>query len=79
MWQEIDSGRHYCHWWQDLDRSSITAMSLLLIVLVLSLAAIAWSVRAIFHDGPSARPPRSHGVDTDFVAPTARGAYERAA
>ncbi|GAA5152349.1 hypothetical protein GCM10023340_32520 [Nocardioides marinquilinus] len=54
-------------------------MSILLIVLVLSLAAIAWSVRAVLHDGPSARPPRSHGVDTDFVAPTVRGAYERAA
>lgn len=53
-------------------------MTSLVILLVLAVAAVVATVRSVFHDGP-ARPPRSHRVDPDFVAPARRSAYDRAA
>lgn len=59
----------------------ITDMTLLLILLAGAIVSIALTVRSVLHDAPAARlrPPRSHRVDTDFVRPADRAAYERAA
>jgi hypothetical protein len=38
-WQEINEGRHFCHWWRDVDQRKLTAM-LLLLILVLTLVIV---------------------------------------
>jgi hypothetical protein len=51
----------------------ITAMTFLLIFLVIVAAMAAATIRALLHDGPGPqRPPVSHFVDTRFLGPTAR-------
>ncbi|SFI12770.1 hypothetical protein SAMN05216561_10572 [Nocardioides psychrotolerans] len=55
----------------------ITAMTLMIAVLALSVAALVATLRSVLHDG-SARPPRSHRVDPDFLPPSARSSFDRA-
>jgi hypothetical protein len=76
-WLEMNDHRHICHWWQYRDERMITDMTFLILLLVVSVVALATTVRSLFHDGP-ARPPRSHPVDLDFVAPAARASYDAA-
>ncbi len=52
----------------------ISDMAFLMILLVLAIVAVVATVRSALHDGPT-RPPRSHDVDPDFVAPGARASY----
>jgi len=51
----------------------ITAMTYLLIILVIATGLAVWTINALLHDGrgPSA-PPRSHFQDPQFSAPAAR-------
>ncbi|WP_170286111.1 hypothetical protein [Nocardioides rubriscoriae] len=46
-------------------------MTLLMILTLVAVVAVAATVHSLRHDGPR-RPPRSHDVDPDFVAPSAR-------
>lgn len=78
MWQEFEQRRHICHSWQDRDQRMISVMTLMLILLAVAVALIVTTIRSVRHDAPSARP-RSHRVDTDFVAPANRTSYDRAA
>ncbi|GEP37229.1 hypothetical protein NPS01_08920 [Nocardioides psychrotolerans] len=52
-------------------------MTLMIAVLALSVAALVATLRSVLHDG-SARPPRSHRVDPDFLPPSARSSFDRA-
>jgi hypothetical protein len=71
IWQEIDADCHPCHWWQDLNRSSITAMTLtgillLALTLLLTAAVLVGLVALVGSDGARTRrtdPPRSHPAD----------------
>jgi hypothetical protein len=56
----------------------ITDMTFYLIT-VATVFVIVATVRSVLHDGRTPRPPRSHRVDPDFVAPGARASYRRAA
>lgn len=72
-WQEINGQCHPCHSWQDLQRSMITAMTFVLILLTVAALLSADTVRRVLHDGRGPqRPPVSHFEDPDFLAPTAR-------
>lgn len=72
-WQEIDAVWHACHSWQDLTRSMITAMDLLIIILALAaLTALPWIAMTLVNDirhdgygrpGSGHTPPRSHHPD----------------
>jgi hypothetical protein len=75
MWQKINAHCHFCHWWRKLDEDRISAMNtetiILLIVALASLAALAETLREVFHDGPAAQdPPRSHHVDSQLAPPS---------
>lgn len=35
MWQEINGDRHSCHWWQDLCGGRLSAMTTIILVLLL--------------------------------------------
>ena len=73
MWQKINVGWHSCHSWQDLAGGMITAMTFLIILLVVAAVLAAGAVRLVLHDGQGPqRPPVSHFQDPDFMAPTAR-------
>jgi hypothetical protein len=73
LWQKINVGWHFCHSWQDLYCSIITAMTFIVILLVVAAILAADTVRLMFTDGQgSKRPPVSHFQDPDFIAPTAR-------
>jgi len=51
----------------------ITAMTFLLILLVVAAVLAAGAVRLVLHDGQGPqRPPVSHFQDPDFIAPFAR-------
>jgi hypothetical protein len=72
IWQKINAGCHSCHSWQDHDRSMITAMSALIIFLVIAVVLSIQTVRLVLHDGMGpAQPPRSHFDDPQFRAPAA--------
>jgi Zn-dependent protease len=73
-WQEIDGYRHIGHSWQDRYRRMITDMTFYIIA-VATVLVIAATLRSVLHDGRTPRPPRSHRVDPDFVAPAARASY----
>jgi hypothetical protein len=30
VWQKVDEGRLYCHWWQETEESKVTAMTIFL-------------------------------------------------
>lgn len=49
MWQEINAGRLFCHWWQDLYESRLTAMTTM-IFLLLVIGGFAALVRSARHD-----------------------------
>jgi len=51
----------------------ITAMTFLILLLLVATALVAATVRLIVHDGRGPlRPPASHFEDSRFVAPLAR-------
>ena len=51
----------------------ITAMTYLILLLLVAVAMTAETIRLLFHDGRgSQRPPRSHFDDPQFRAPLAR-------
>lgn len=69
-WQKIDAGCHSCHSWQDLQRSMITAMTEITVLLIATLivAAIVGTIvvtlREVLSDGVGhPRAPRSHVPD----------------
>ena len=47
-------------------------MTILWILLVLSVAAVTWSLWSVLHDGRPGAPPASHEVDPAFLPPAAR-------
>ncbi|SKC35530.1 hypothetical protein SAMN04324258_0163 [Krasilnikoviella flava] len=61
-WREVDASWHFCHSWQKCNARMITAMTLLLILALLLVAAYAATlVRTVRRDGlGTRRPPRSH-------------------
>ncbi|WP_141013738.1 hypothetical protein [Nocardioides sambongensis] len=67
-WQQINGGRHSCHFWQIFDRRMITAMTLLL--LLLGLAVVAGTLQMVLRDArPHVTPPASHTADPAFLPP----------
>ena len=73
MWQKINVLWLSCHSWQDLDRRSITAMTFLMILLLVVVALSVASVYLIVRDGRGPqRPPVSHYQDSRFLGPLAR-------
>ncbi len=72
-WQKINVEWHSCHSWQNLQNSMITAMTFIIILLVVAAILAAYTVRLALHDGQGPqRPPVSHFQDPDFFAPHAR-------
>lgn len=74
-WQEINEHCLFCQWWQDHDRRNITAMTeLLILLLIVTVAALmAETIRRVAHDGRGPqRPPVSHFEDARFLPPSAR-------
>ena len=69
VWQKSDGQRHIGHSWQHVDGRSVTAMSLLaLLVLLAAVVLIAVAVAlAVRNDGyGNLEPPRSHPLDDVF-------------
>ena len=54
-WQQINAHRLFCHWWQDCYESMITAMTTVLVLLLL-IAALGALIAWVRHDGLSAHP-----------------------
>lgn len=72
-WQQINVRWLFCHWWRDLDRRSITAMTFLMIALAVAVLLMIATIRAIRHDGfGPQRPPASHFEDDRFLSFGAR-------
>lgn len=73
MWQKINAPWLFCHSWQDLYWRMITAMTFLILLLLVATALVVATVRLIVHDGRGPlRPPASHFEDNRFLAPLAR-------
>jgi hypothetical protein len=73
MWQKINEPWLSCHSWQDHERRMITAMTFLILLLLVAAVMTAATVRLVSHDGRGPqRPPASHFQDARFVAPLAR-------
>jgi hypothetical protein len=73
IWQKINAYCHFCHWWQDREWRSITAMTFLMIFVALAVLASVATLRDVFGDrGPAKQPPTSHFEDPTFRAPAAR-------
>jgi hypothetical protein len=71
-WQEINYRCLSCHSWQDRDDCMITAMTYLLIILVIAAALAARTIDLLLHDGRGpAAPPQSHFQDPQFASPAA--------
>ncbi len=71
-WQEINGRWQICHSWRDHDRSMISAMTLLILFLVVATAMSIEAIRMVLHDGRGPqRPPHSHFEDPRFQAPAA--------
>lgn len=71
-WQKINEHCLSCHSWQDPARSMITAMTFLMILLVVAAVMAVETVRAVLHDGRGPqRPPSSHFQDPRFRSPAA--------
>jgi len=69
-WQKINARRHTCHWWQDLAKSRLSAMTTFFIILVL-VAGVAATLSAIVHDDRGQlSPPRSRAADPTFTPPS---------
>ena len=72
FWQKINAPWLFCHWWRDLDRSMIPAMTFLILFSVVAALMIAETLRLVIHDGRGPqRPPASHFQDPRFRSPTA--------
>ena len=74
MWQKINEPCLFCQWWQDHDRRRITAMTeILILLLIVTVAALsAETLRRVLHDGRGPqRPPVSHVEDARFLPPSA--------
>jgi hypothetical protein len=72
-WQKINVLWHSCHSWQDHGEGMITAMTFIIILLAVAALLSADTVRRVITDGQGPqRPPVSHFVDTDFIAPSGR-------
>jgi hypothetical protein len=74
LWQEINEQCHSGHWWQDRAERRITAMTALIILLLLAGAVVVFTVAIgslvdlLRHDRPrpvhhASRVPRSHPAD----------------
>jgi hypothetical protein len=75
-WQEINDQWHICHWWQDHGRRMITAMTLIFLLLIAAVAAVAGTMHTIAHDNRGATPPPpSHLIDPGSLPPSARLTY----
>ena len=73
VWQEINLTWHFCHSWRDHDGGMITAMTYLIVFLLVAAIMSAETIRLLFHDGRGPqRPPRSHFDDPVFRSPVAR-------
>jgi hypothetical protein len=73
IWQKINGVCHSCHSWRDLDGGMITAMTYLMVFLLVAVVVSFETIRLVFHDGRGAqRPPRSHFEDPRFRSPGAR-------
>ena len=71
-WQKINHRWLFCHSWQNHDGCMITAMTYLLIILVIAAVMAARTIDLLLHDGRGpAAPPRSHFQDPQFAAPAA--------
>jgi hypothetical protein len=69
-WQKINVRWHSCHSWHDVDGVMITAMTYLLIIIVIAAALAVWTIDLLLHDGRGpAAPPRSHLQDPQFTSP----------
>jgi hypothetical protein len=72
IWQKINVQWHYCHSWRELDEGRITAMTYLIVFLLVAAVLSAETVRLLLHDGRGPqRPPSSHFDDPRFRAPVA--------
>jgi hypothetical protein len=69
-WQKINEEWLFCHSWQDHDRSRITAMTYLVILLAMAVVLSFETIRLVIRDGRGPqRPPASHFEDPQFRAP----------
>ncbi len=72
MWQKINEPRRFCHWWHDHDERMITAMTLMMILLALSVLVLVEAL-VVAHDGHGPdRPPTSRFEDPQFLPPASR-------
>jgi hypothetical protein len=72
IWQKINVRWHSCHSWQDRDGVMITAMTYLMIILVIAAGLAVWTIDLLRKDGRGpAAPPKSHFQDPQFSAPAA--------
>jgi hypothetical protein len=72
-WQKINGACHSCHSWQESIGDMITAMTFIILLLAVAALLSAETVRRVITDGRGPqRPPVSHFLDTDFIAPSAR-------
>jgi hypothetical protein len=70
VWQKINLRWHFCHSWRDRDGGMITAMTYLIIILVIAAAMAVRTIDLLLKDGRGpAAPPRSHFQDPQFSAP----------
>ncbi len=73
IWQKINEGCHSCHSWRELDGGMITAMTYLIVFLLVAAVMSAETIRLLLHDGRGPqRPPGSHFEDPRFRSPVAR-------
>jgi hypothetical protein len=71
-WQKINQGWLFCHSRLDHDGGMITAMTYLMILLVIAAVMAAGTVKLVLHDGRGpAAPPSSHFRDPQFTSPAA--------
>lgn len=69
-WQKINVEWHSCHSWQEPDQRMITAMTFLILFLVVAALMSVETLRLVFHDGRGpGRPPQSHYDDPRFRSP----------
>jgi hypothetical protein len=70
MWQEINAGWLFCHWWRNVVRRRLAAMTYLMILLAIVVVMSAETIRLAVRDGRGPqRPPRSHLDDSRFQSP----------
>jgi hypothetical protein len=71
-WQKINALWLFCHWWPDRNGRMISAMTYLILLLVVAALMAAETLRLLRHDGRGPqRPPASHFDDPRFRSPAA--------